>query len=129
LVSEGRGLPREGEKGARVWVPGKGEAGTGCRLAVLGAGGCGRLPDGSGVWTDGWPDWGSLCPVEERRARGSPFALRITSFPGAEKLGQRGGLQGAQPALRCTRARRKEQKGGDWREKKPNRPARNRPSR
>lgn len=80
LVCEGGGLPGGGKKeGAR-----HGEVGTSCRLTVPGAGEHNRLLDRSSMWKDGWPDRGSSCPVEERRAHGSPFARRITSFPDME---------------------------------------------
>lgn len=102
----------------------------GCGLTVPGAGNRGRLPDGSGVRTDGWPDGRSPCPVEERRGHRSTFARKITSFPGMEELAWLEGRAQRGTAGREThQGQREGGKGGDWREKKPKRAARNLPSR
>lgn len=61
----------------------------GCGLAVPGIGEHGGLPEEAVAprQRDGQAE-GSLCPVEERTAQRSPFARRITSFPGMEESGR-----------------------------------------
>lgn len=61
----------------------------GCGLAVPGIGEHGGLPEEAVAprQRDGQAE-GSLCPVEERTPQRSPFARRITSFPGMEESGR-----------------------------------------